>query len=135
MPNVSLVNDIGDLLAANGFGIKSGTGADMFGNNMPATPDNLIALYESTGFEPHRAMGGIKVEVLNLQIIVRNLNTITGQTKARAIMAFLETFKGILNGTEYKSILARHSPFPLGADENKRERWTCNYKVDRAYTP
>jgi len=134
MPNVSLANDIADLLAANAFGVKSGAGADMFGNNMPASPDNLIAIYESTGFEPVRTMRGIKVEVLNLQIIVRNLNTLTGQTKARAIMAFLDLFKGVINGTEYLGILARHSPFPLGADENKRERWTCNYKVDRVYS-
>lgn len=134
MPNVSLANDIADLFVVNGFGIKTGAGANLFGNNTPPSPDNLIAIYESTGFEPQRTMRGIVVEVLNLQILVRNVNTLDAQTKARAILTFLDRFKGVINGTEYLSILARHSPFPLGADENRRERWTCNYKVDRVFS-
>ena len=105
----------------------------MFGNNMPSTPANLIGIYESTGFEPVRAMTANKMEVLNLQILVRNTSSIAGQNKAKAVLALLDRFKGMIGAVEYYSILARHSPFPIGADENERERWSCNYIVHRQW--
>jgi len=126
--NTDLANDIGDLLQINGLGTKS---TDMFGNNMPASPDNMIGIYESTGFEPQRVMGSIAAEVLNLQIIVRNTNPINGRAKMRAIFNVLDRFKGTIGATVYLSILARHMPFPIGADENRRERWSCNFIVHR----
>lgn len=128
MATTDLANDIGDLLQANGLGVK---GTDMFGNNMPASPDNMIGIYESTGFEPQRTMTRIASEVLNLQIIVRNTSAASGRTKMRAIFAVLDRFKGMIGTTEYLSIMARHMPFPIGADENRRERQSCNFIVNR----
>lgn len=123
-------DDIGLLAQTNGLGTM---GVNMF-IVVPSAPDNLVALIESTGFEPTRTMGGIQVETFNLQVLVRNLKTTDAFTKARAFLTLLDGFKGLIGTTLYLGILARHSPFPLGLDENKRHRWTCNYLVNRERT-
>lgn len=127
-----MMDDIADLLVTLGLGIKSGVGADLFGGYTPPSPDNAVMLFESTGFEPERTMNGVAMEVLNLQVLVRNVKTVDAQTRAKAIFVALDRFNGLIGTVRYFSILARHSPFPIGMDENRRWRWTCNYKVWKA---
>jgi hypothetical protein len=102
---------------------------DIFGGTRPPKPDNLVAVYQSTGFEPVRAMGRLVMEVINLQIIVRDLDPSVAESKSMTIMLMLDRFVGILSGTKYYSILARHSPMSLGVDENQRTQWSTNFEV------
>lgn len=126
--------DVADYLATKGLGTKE---VDMWGGFMPAKPDFMIGLYEHTGFEPIRAMGTRRIDVITLQIIVRAVKTIDARLRAYAIYKELDvefnraTTNRVLNGVQYYSILARHAPFMMGQDENQRYRWTCSYIVRR----
>jgi len=123
-----MMDHIGTLLQANGFGTK---GVDLFGGTMPAKPDNVISIYEHPGFEPERAMGRRVVDVMNLQILVRNVTSAAGQTEAYGVYDLLDMFVGVIEGVQYYSIMARQTPFSLGSDENNRVKWSCNYVVNK----
>lgn len=140
MATTEMVVDIAVLLDAAGYGdyvAPPGIGGSIFGGTMPDQPSNAIALYEHTGFEPTRTMGGNRINELNLQVIVRNTAKANGRLIAFQIYELLEAFNllsaasRVLNGVQYFSILARHAPFTLGQDENKRHKWTCTYIVRR----
>lgn len=122
----SMMDHIGTLLQTNGLGTKA---VDLWGGFMPANPNNVVAIYEHPGFLPVRSMGGRVMDVLNLQILVRNSTSANAQTKAYAIYDLLDGFKGVIEGVQYFAILARHTPHGIGVDENNRTRWSCNYEV------
>ena len=105
---------------------------DLYGGTYPATPDNVVSLFEHPNFEPEDTFAGTDHIVLNLQVLVRNLTYPNAETKSRAIWQALHRFRGTLSGVAYKSILARGYPASLGIDENKRHRWSCNYIVRKA---
>lgn len=124
--------DVADYLVTLGLGVK---GTTLFGGNLPATPDTLTALFEHPGHDPELAMGRIAQDVVNLQVLTRALKSVDARTKAFAIRDALYAFNmlplasRVLNGVQYHSIIPRSAPFPVGLDENNRQRWSCNYIV------
>lgn len=121
--------DVAGLIQTAGLATSA---ADLFGYSEPDSPDNSVTLFESTGLEPERTMSGIAQEVLNLQVLVRNTSATAGKTKMDAIFNVLDRYKGTITGTTYFSILARHSPISIGRDENRRHKWSCNFRVNRS---
>ncbi len=121
-----MLEEIRDRLVANGITttIKGGV--------TPSLPDKVIALHDSTGFEPERVMGGIAAEKRNLQVLVRDVTYSGAEALAEQVFNLLDNFTGTLGTTRYLSILARTTPFSLGADENKRTTFSCNYVVTKA---
>lgn len=133
---MSMTDDVGAYLESNGLGtvatpLAAGT---IFSGFTPTSPDNIIALFETPGFEPVRVMGGRAMSKLNLQVLVRNKRDEDAEAKAKAIFVLLDTFVGLMSGVKYFSIMGRTEPYPIGVDENKRRQWTCNYVVHRAPT-
>lgn len=123
----SMLVDIADFITmAPGVGTP---GVDVFGGTRASKPDNLVSLYESTGFEPIRGMGRMVMQAMNLNVYVRDLDPELCEERARTIFLMLDMFKGIINGRQYFSILARMSPWSLGSDENQRSQFTCDYLV------
>ena len=135
MAETIMYEDVADYIDAHDLGSK---GVDMYGGRMPNSPDNMIGLYEHTGFEPIRTMGSRRLDQITLQIIVRNVSTVAARAKMYDLMTLLDVEFNlqpaalrIINGVQYYGILARTSPSQLGQDENKRYRWTCNFLVTR----
>lgn len=123
--------DIGNIIQEGGVATK---GTDMWSNTMVGTPSDAVGLYQSSSFEPERAMGRVALEMLNLQVIVRAVNPSNAYTRSMAIFNLLDRYKATRGGFFY-TILARHHPHTIGEDENKRSRWSCNYKVMREVAP
>lgn len=108
-----------------------GVTASIQGGTMGDTPDIKIGLYDSTGFEPERAMGRIALDVRNLQVLVRHPDAVDGEALAILCFDILDQYVGTLNSTRYASILGRTMPFAIGPDENRRFRFSCNFKVNK----
>lgn len=122
-----ITEDVGNLIQESGIATK---GTDMWSNTMAGTPDNAVGLYQSSSFEPERAMGRVALEVLNLQVLVRATTPTLAFNRSMSIFNVLDRYVAIRGGYRY-TILARHHPHTIGEDENKRARWSCNYKVNR----
>lgn len=122
--------DVADLIHAQGLAFKTGANKNMWGNTMGASPDTAVGLYQSSGFDPDRAMGRIALEVVNLQVIDRAKLALDAYNLAMSLFSYLDQLKVTYNGYHY-TILARHMPHTIGEDENRRHRWSCNYKVSR----
>ena len=108
------------------------TGVAIYGGTMPNLPDEMIGLYDSTAFEPERTMGGIAQEAINLQVLVRAPKSVDAETYARMCFNILDAYSGVLLGVPYFGIFARSVPFAIGPDENRRYRYSCNYRVNKA---
>lgn len=126
-----MLEDVGTYIVANS--LAQGEGVDLYANNAPASPDNLTVLTESTGFAPERTMGRIALEVVNLQVLVRDINSSNGESRIRAIFFLLDRFTGLLvpSGVRIAQMLARSSPFTLGQDEEGRYKYVVNFIVWR----
>lgn len=118
-----ILEDIRDLL------VSKGVTAAIRGGVMPTTPDTLIALYDTSGFEPVRVMGRVALEVRNLQVLTRDPNAAAAETLANQVFTALDMYVGMINGKNYSVILGRQVPFPIGKDENNRTQYSCNYIV------
>lgn len=132
----SMYEDMADYLVSVGLGIKyPNPGANLFGNNMPASPDDIAAVFEQPGTEPDFAMGRIVADTMNLQVLVRDTNGVEARTRAFAIrdalfnLGLLPPAGRTINGRLYFCAIPKHPPFSIGQDENRRHRWSCNYKV------
>jgi hypothetical protein len=135
MSETVMYEDVADYIDAHDLGQK---GVDMFGGRMPARPDFMIGLYEHTGFEPIRAMGSRRIDQIVLQVIVRDVSPTVARARLYDIVQLLDVefnlqpeAARVINGVQYYSILARHSPSSLGQDENSRFKWSCNFLVTR----
>ncbi|SMB97778.1 hypothetical protein SAMN00808754_1941 [Thermanaeromonas toyohensis ToBE] len=119
-----LLNDIAAYLQANGVGT---VGTDIFLGQLPATPDNVAALFEYAGEPPDLHSN---VEYPGLQVLVRNKNYAAGRQKIEQIRNVLHGLtETIVNGRRYLLIRARQSPEALPRDENGRAIFVCNFRV------
>jgi hypothetical protein len=139
MSETIMYEDVADYLVTLALAIKNPSNVrNVFGGTMPPLPNFAIAIYEHTGFRPIRAMGSRRMDVLTLQIIVRDIDSTVARARAYAIYTALDVdfnllspAARIINGVQYYAILAKHAPFMMGQDENKRFRWTCSFEVTR----
>lgn len=122
---MGMLEDVRDYLVAGGITTP------IYGGTMPNLPDKLIALYDTTGYQPERAMGRIAADKRNLQVLVRDLKAVDAEALSRTIFNLLDRFVGVLGTTRYDAILGKHTPFSIGADENNRRTFSCNYEVTK----
>lgn len=109
-------------------------GTDLFLSLMPDTPDNVVALYESTGgVVPVSTMGSTnlpQIERPELQIIVRNTSYSTGRTLANTLWELLTAVSNTtIESTLYHRIESTSSPFVFDRDDSRRVLFSCNFNV------
>jgi len=121
-----LLDDIALYLQQQGIGT---IGADIFKGQLPATPDNAIALFEYAG-EPQDLHAN--VEYPGLQVLVRNKSYDAGRQNIEQVRNTLHGLaETVINGHRYLLIQARQSPESLGRDENGRALFVCNFRVTK----
>lgn len=130
----SMYEDLIDYLTAEGIGVKN---VNLFGARVPASPDDVIVISEQPGPDPELTMGRLAVDIMNVSVLVRDTRTSEARAKAFEIRDAFIAFnyktplQRTLAGKEYKGIIPRSAPFPLGLDENNRSRWSSNYLVSK----
>lgn len=119
-----LLEDIGNYLQANGVGT---IGADIFLGQLPASPDNVVAVFEYAGEPPDLHWQG---EYPGLQILVRNKSYLAGRSKIEQARNVLHGMaETAINNHRYLLIRANQSPAFLQRDENNRVIFVCNFRV------
>jgi hypothetical protein len=113
-------------------GLSYTVGTNLFINHFPPKPSNIVSLHNQQSAKPIRAMSKtLDHEVRIVQVIGRDANHDSCETKIRAIYLRWDMFEGTLSGVRYVSILAIQTPVYLNVDENDRFRWSCMFEVRR----
>ena len=129
-----LLNDLGDYLSSGGVGTL---GTDLFLGNMPASPDNAVAVYETGGRGTVHAMnpsaGLAKIAYPHVQVVVRGGTNSYETARAVAQKAFL-LLDGLptrtINATSYLwGVAIQGEPFLMGRDEQHRPIIAANYEI------
>ena len=130
-----LLDDISDYLTSQG---GSGIGT-IYKGFMPDAPDEVVAIYETGGLPPERAMtsavGQVVVERPRVQVVARAqaYDYQIARTRVHNAYVLLEGFvERAINGTTYKWAAAVQSPFPMGRDANERVMVACNFDIVKA---
>lgn len=119
-----MIRDIAQYLQTNGVGT---VGTDIFLQQLPANPDNVVALFQYAGEPPDLHWNG---EYPGLQVLVRNKNTEAALTKIEHIKNILHGIsETTINNHRYLLIRARQSPELLEKDGNNRAIFVCNFRV------
>ena len=128
----SLSYDIKDILVA-ASALKFGE--DLFISRLPASPLNIVALYDTSGSPPNVTLDKAVKWNDSIQILVRNSSYTKAFEVAYEIMDVLHLISNQeVNGTLYYFILAANSPYHLQSDENKRGETllSLNFNVKRS---
>jgi hypothetical protein len=104
--------------------------SNVYGDEMPETPDNLIVLYHSAGRDPQHTMGTQKAvwENPTIQIMVRHTTASTALTWIESIKNALDgVVNKTINGHYYMVVLQQGDVLPLGRDSNGRIMYSLNF--------
>lgn len=130
-----MLDEIGTYLAANSIGTL---GTNLFKGLLPDLPDACVALYETGGLEPIRAMRSAPGQPVasrpRLQVVCRNTQYeyAAARAKAQAIYVLLEGLGDTtLSGTRYLWIGAVQEPFLMGRDDAGRVQVAQNFDVTK----
>lgn len=123
---------------------------NVFIGDMPDTPDECVAIYETGGEAPVHGFGtlGIQYETLGLQVVARGPRPGPGVTNTytsphdRATVAYAGLTKvecatldapgsPPLSSAYYHWIHATSGPLGFGKDENKRTMVSCNFLCEK----
>ena len=119
---MSLTADIKTLL--------TGINTNIYRNDRPDTPDNLIVIY-NTGGQPALHSVGVKspsLEKPTFQVLVRNTSHDTTETQVEAVKDALDGLtKTTINGTLYEVIFLEGDIIHLGKDDRERTQFTINF--------
>ena len=125
--------DIRAYLIAEGIG----TSATVKTRFMQEKPDYLIVIYGTGGSPPTLALGADRIAERNpsLQIVVRGVpddHDTPFDTAASIIAKMAEIQTEAINGTTYHFANPLQSePIPIGKDENRRFRVSCNFMLSK----
>lgn len=131
MATLSVAADITAYLADAGLGTL---GVDLFTDDMPADPDDLVVLYEYPGMESIWTRGTIfpALERPRLQLNVRGTSYPAVAAKTDAIHTeLLGVANLIINGVQYGHIRHLQDGWLKTRDERGRHLWQRNYQVIR----
>lgn len=131
---MSLLDDLGNKLQADGVGIVDSTVFMGSSATIPVGDGPYISLFETGGLAPSRVQNSPDVATVKptVQIVVRALNPIDARAKSKEAYDSLDgIFNTVLSGTTYLSIIARQEPTDTGLDELNRVRFTFNIEVEK----
>lgn len=120
-----------NVLEAGGHGTF---GTDLFCDDMPADPDDLISVWEYTGPPPLWLRDGDTpgLEYPRLQLTVRGTTYADVRSRAEAVHAALLSVVGMeIEGISYGSIRNVNSGWLKTWDDRNRRLWQRNYEVQR----
>ena len=111
-------------------GVVTADGTDVFRDNMPDSPDNLVALFEGQGVPAVVC----DAENRSVQFQVRNKSYTACKTKIRSIFALfhlneIEEQYIDFTATRWSLVTCRGTPFKLKEDESKRTVFVFNMSV------
>lgn len=104
-------------------------GTDLFVGTDPTEPDNVVGIFDTSGWAPD-----VKHNYENptVQVLVRNRSYVTGWTVAHDIMQFLHNkHEETWNGTRYLAIFAQSDVLFIGRDEHDRFMFSVNFRCTR----
>jgi hypothetical protein len=111
MATFDLLADIKSLL--------TGVTSDIYKNEMPETPVNVIAIYNSPGFDPIHVINVVKpaYEQPGFQVVVRHSTAGTARTWIEAIKNALDGQCNLtINSHLYLSIFQQGDVLPMGRE-------------------
>lgn len=133
---MALLDDIADYIVANSD-LEKGT--DLFGGEIPDTPNAVTSVFQFAGNQPSR-VGDNRSP--GLQVRTRANTYTAGLQLIEDIFAILslvgDEFKddapeGVtINGTNYLAFIPQQEPIPIGEDTKGRPEFTQNYIVTYA---
>lgn len=128
-----LLDDLADKLSSQGAGT---VGTNLFKHQVPASPDELLAVIPTPGGPLERAMsasaGSALVERPHVQVLARAADPMTAHKKAQDAYGILDHLGPVtINGVLYHHVVALQPPFYLLEDDAQRHVWACNFEVVR----
>lgn len=119
-----LVRDIAQLLQVGGVGTL---GVDIFLGQLPASPDNVAAVYEYAGEPPELHSN---IEFPSVQVLVRDRTYSAGRQRIGQVLTTLHGFhETVVSGKRYLLIKANQSPAFLERDDNNRVIFVINFTI------
>lgn len=128
-----LLEEIGDYLSTGGVGT---VGTDLFLGYLPEAPDAVVAVYETGGLPPVRAMrsapGQPVVVRPRVQVLARAAEHDYAAARSKVGRAY-DLLEGLgdrtLGGVRYLWVGAVQEPFLMGRDSQGRVMLACNFDV------
>ena len=123
---MGLTADIKALLISAGVDTTN----NIFRNDIPDTPDSIIAIFDSGGYSSQFSLGGSTpdYEQPTFQIRVRSPSYDTAITKLEAIKTALDGITNrVIGARTYISIFLQSDILPLGRDDKKRCDFSINF--------
>jgi len=118
---MSLCDDIKSLL-----GIES----MIFIGDKPDTPDNLICISQSGGYNPQLSIDKSSIEKPTFQIYLRDTNYQNAQARIKAIKQVVNGVSNqTINDSFYINILQQGDILPWGRDEHTRWEFSINFRT------
>jgi hypothetical protein len=126
--------DIREMLLA--YGESSGMGIaeeDIHCGLEPATPKNVITIFDTSGFPPYISISGeTGYEYPSVNIRVRNTKYTEGWELIEKIKTILHgKHQETWNGTLYSVITCSSGPAHLDWDDNRNARFIINFDMQR----
>jgi len=125
MAAFDLLEDITSLL--------TGITSDVYKNELPETPVNLIVLYNETGYDPVHVHNASKPAYENpgFQVVVRHTTAGTARTWIEAVKNALDGKTNLtINSHIYLGIFQQGDMFPLGREESTHAiKFSLNFQA------
>jgi hypothetical protein len=129
---VSTLTELGAYLVTKSIGTL---GTTLFLGPLPMGVSAGVAVQMMSGGSPVRAMGAaLSAPIADspiFQVVVRNTDHDTGESKVSAIINALDHYWGTLTGTQYLYMALEYGPVYLGLDENNRHRWSITFRATK----
>ena len=126
MDNLILIDQLADYFEANGLGTKN---IDIHPGSMPSSPDDLISIHNSGGFESHQE---VKLANPTFQVLIRANLEPDAINKSLRIYELLNrqlNVELVEDGIILRNCFAMAPPQPIGVDDNQRIKYTLNFRA------
>lgn len=106
------------------------TESNKYIGDMPDTPDSLICLYATGGFDPELDLVSNRVERPTFQVKIRDTSYTAGLARCEVIKTTLSTIVNTTtNGHTYVEVRQMGDINPIGRDSKNRWEFTLNFKA------
>ena len=122
---MGLLDDIKTLIPSDAAEASS-----VFLGSYPDSPDNIVTLYRSGGFDRSRSFTNREYENPSVQVRVRDISYARANDKMEIIKDALDGLtEQSINGNRYLSIMQQGDVLPLGRDDKNRTELSLNFRV------